>query len=210
MIMEIKPSKDIDQERDLQVLQMLVEAIKILGGPKKLILFRNLTWITSLLRASYALLLKEAGYTYESIAEELGLTRTTVQKMLTADPEAVLKKIKGELSGDEIDEHVAGGLARLAYKAMRTRIIEDEIKNVSETAEVLGVEWAVKILQMIKGLDFPADKSDLVERLRDVYIFNIPALDILESLSYPISSPAILIKEIARVLREKGIHPSKG
>jgi len=50
----------------------------------------------------------------------------------------------------------------------------------------------------------------LQSRLRDLYVFNIPMKNILEELKYPITSPAILIKQIARVLGEKGIHPSKG
>ena len=210
MVMEIKPPKDLDEERDERVLKMLIEALRILGGPKKIILFRNLTWITSFLRASYALILKDAGYTYDAIAEELGITKATVQRMMSADPNIVLKKIQGELTGEEIDEHIAGGLAKLAYKAMKTRVIEEEIKSVSETAEVFGVEWAVKTLELIKGLDFPVDKETLQERLRDVYIFNIPAKEILEELSYPIESPAKLVKGISEVLRKRNIHPSRG
>jgi len=209
-MMEIKPPKDIDVERDEKVLKMLNEAIRILGGPKKLIIFRNLTWITSLLRAGYALLLKDAGYTYEDIAKKLGITKATVQRMMSADPNAVMKKLEGELTGDEIDDHVAGGLAKLAYKAMKTRVLEEEIKSVSDTAEVLGVEWAVKVLQMIKGLDFPVDRENIRERLKGIYIFNISIDDIIKELKYPIDSPAILIKEISRVLRSKGVHPSRG
>ncbi len=209
MVMEIKPPKDRDVERDEQVLRMLIEAMRILGGPRKLVYMRNLTWIPSLVRACYALLLRDAGYTYEAIAEKLGSTKATVQKMLSADPEAVLRKIQSE--GDiEIDDHVAGGIAKLAYKEMRRRVSEEEISLVSETAKVLGVDWAVETMTMIKGLDFPVDKDDLLERLRGVKIFNVPIEEILDNLRYPVRTPAELVKEIAGYLRGRNIHPAKG
>ncbi len=209
MVIEIKPPKDRDVERDEYVFRMLVEAMRILGGPRKLVHMRNLTWIPSLIRASYALLLRDAGYTYEAIAEKLGSTKATVQKMLSADPEAVLKKIQSE-DEVEIDDHVAGGIAKLAYKAMRRKLSEEEISMVSETAKVLGVDWAVETMTMIKGLDFPVDKADLLSRLGGIKIFNVPIGEILDNLSYPIRSPAELVKEIAGYLRKKDIHPSRG
>jgi|Deesub1362A_J573_1020465.scaffolds.fasta_scaffold00012_153 hypothetical protein len=209
MVMEIKPPKDRDVERDEQVLRMLIEAMRILGGPRKLVHMRNLTWIPSLVRACYALLLRDAGYTYEAIAEKLGSTKATVQKMLSADPEAVLRKIQSE-EDVEIDDHVAGGIAKLAYKEMRRRVSEEEISLVSETAKVLGVDWAVETMTMIKGLDFPVDKEDLLERLKGVKIFNVPIEEILDNLRYPIRTPAELVKEIASYLRGKNIHPAKG
>ena len=201
--MEIKPPTDIEKERDERVLLMLIEAIKILGGPRKLIHLRNLTWIPSLLRACYMLLLKDAGYTNEEIAEKLGTTKATIQKMASADPEAVLKKIEGIETGEEVDEHVAGGIAKLAYKAMRRRLTEDEARLISETAEVLGADWAVKLMTSIKGLDFPVEKADLLPRLAGFKIYDIPIEEILDNIEYPIASPAKLVKEVAEYIHKK-------
>ncbi len=201
--MEIKPPTDIEKERDERVLLMLIEAIKILGGPRKLIHLRNLTWIPSLLRACYMLLLKDAGYTNEEIAEKLGTTKATIQKMASADPEAVLKKIEGIETGEEVDEHVAGGIAKLAYKAMRRRLTEDEARLISETAKVLGADWAVKLMTSIKGLDFPVEKADLLPRLAGFKIYDIPIEEILDNIEYPIASPAKLVKEVAEYIHKK-------
>ena len=209
MVMEIKPPKDVDIERDEKVLRMLVEAIKIVGGPRKLIGLRNLTWISSLIRALYTVLLRDAGYTYEEIASKLGVTRATVERIATADPEAVKAKLEGIGEGD-IDDHIAGALAKLAYKEMKRSVIEEERRGYEEAAETLGIDWALKTAKMIKGLDFPVDRQALEERLRGVKIYEYPIEEILDRLEYPIDSPAHLIKSIANVLRSMGRSPSGG
>jgi hypothetical protein len=209
MVMEIKPPKDVDMEREEYVLRMLIEAVRILGGPKRLVGMRNLTWIPSLIRALYALILRDAGYTYERIAEMLGTTKTTIQKMMSAEPESVMRKVRGDEELD-IDDHVAGGIAKLAYREFRKKMIEEELVSVSNTAKTLGVEWAVEVMTMIRGLDFPVYINDLEERLSGIQIFDIPIDEILRNLRYPINSPAELLKEIAEYLRKRDIHPSKG
>ena len=103
-------------------LKMLLEVIDILGGPRKIAEFRTLTWIPSIIKASYALLLQDIGKTTDEIARELGLTKATVQRMLRADEEEVLKKVTGELIDEEkFDEHIAGGLAKLAFKRLKEK-----------------------------------------------------------------------------------------
>ncbi len=210
MVMEIRPPEDIDKKRDEMVLEMLLEALNVLGGPRRIIQFRNLTWIPSIIKANYALLLSQAGKTHEEIAAELGLTKATIDKMLRADPEDVLRKIRGELTEEKIDDHIAGGLAKLAYKNLMRRRAEKEIDSLVPTVESLGVEWAIVVLKKIKGMDFPVDKDSLLRRLAGISIYGVSINEILNNLSFPIESPAALLKAIAEYLRSRGIHPSQG
>jgi len=203
-MMEIKPPTDIDKKRDEEVLRILMEVLDILGGPRKIAEFRTLTWIPSIIKAGYAILLEKAGKTHEEIARELGVTRATVDKMLRANPEEVLKRVRGEIEAEKIDEHIAGGLAKLAYKQMMSKRIEEEITHYSETAETLGVEWAVVLMTKIKGLDFPVDKDRLLERLKGIKIYDIPIEDIVDEIVFPVESPAQLLKEISKVLKSRG------
>jgi len=203
-MMEIKPPTDIEKKRDEEVLRMLMEVLDILGGPRKIAEFRTLTWIPSIIKAGYALLLKRAGKTHEEIARELGVTKATVDRMLRADPEDVMKKLMGEVEAEKIDDHVAGGLAKLAYKQMTDKKIKEEIEHYSETAETLGVEWAVVLMTKLRGLDFPVDKDALLNRLKGIKIFDIPIEDLLEIVKFPIETPAQLLKEVSKALKGKG------
>ncbi len=54
----------------------------MVGGPRKIAEFRTLTWNSSLIKASYAVILSNSGKTAEEIARELGLTKATVTKSL--------------------------------------------------------------------------------------------------------------------------------
>lgn len=209
MVMEIRPPEDIDKKRDELVLEMLIEALNVLGGPRKIIQFRNLTWIPSIIKANYALLLSQAGKTHEEIAAELGLTKATIDKMLRADPKDVLRKIHGELTEEKIDDHVAGGLAKLAYKNLMRRRVEREIDSLVPTVESLGVEWAVVILRKIRGVDFPVDRDSLLRRLAGISIHGVSINEILNNISFPIESPASLLKAVAGYLRSRGVHPSQ-
>lgn len=202
--MEIKPPTDIEKKRDEKVLGILMEVLNVLGGPRKIVEFRNLTWIPSIIKAGYALLLKEAGKTHEEIAKELGVTKATVDRMLRADPDEVMRKVSGELVEEKIDEHIAGGLAKIGYKQLKEKAIREEIEHYSETAETLGVEWAVILMTKMRGLDFPVDKDTILERLRGIKIFDIPVGEILDEIVFPIETPAQLLKEVSRVLKTKG------
>ncbi len=110
-----------------RVMKIFLEAIRILGGPKELILtHHHLTWLPALLEAAYVIILHEEHHkTKDEIASELGLTKQTVSNILSSDPEQVMSKIKGELEEDK-KIHVAGGLAKLAYKEVKKREIEGD------------------------------------------------------------------------------------
>lgn len=96
------------------------ECINILGGLKKLMEYRNLTWLPSLAEASYVVVLKEELMkTNREIAETLGITEQTVRNILQADEEEVKRYIGGET--EKVDEHKAGGIAKLAYKNIKRK-----------------------------------------------------------------------------------------
>jgi len=180
------------------------EAIKMLGGLKKLVEFRNLTWLPSLAEAAYVVVLKNETFkTYKEIAEILGITEQTVKNIATADEEEVKKYIEGELE-ERPKEHIAGGIAKLAYKKLKEegRLETEEIELKKEEMEVLDVDWAVHVLAKIRGLDFPASKEQLMERLKGIVIKGKKIEEILDKLEYPIKSPADLLHKIKMHLEE--------
>ena len=194
-----KPEFDKIAER------VFLKAIELVGGLKKLAEFRNLTWLPSLAKAAYVVVLKNEGmYTNFKIASEIGISEQTVENILRADESEIEKWLEGEI--EEIDEHKAGGLAKLAYKKLKEEgrleveeISKEDMKHVKEAFE-LDIAWAVIVLTRIKGLDFPVGKEQLRERLEGLEIKNKPIEEYLEKLEYPISSPAELLKKLKRVI----------
>ena len=114
-MVEVTPQvHDLDQ----RAFRVFLKAIEVLGGPRSLIEHRRLTWLPSLMEAAYAVVLKEEGHkTADDIASFLGLSSAAVRNLLAAQPEAVAERLRGEL-GEEQRVHVAGGLAKLAYRAL--------------------------------------------------------------------------------------------
>ncbi len=189
---------------DKMAEKVFFESIKMLGGLKKLIEYRNLTWLPSLAEAAYVIVLKnEAFKTYKEIAKELGITEQTAKNIATADEEEVKRYIEGELE-ERPKEHIAGGIAKLAYKKLKEegRLDEEEVEIKHDEIEVLGIDWAVHVLTRIKGLDFPVERDQLMERLRGLVIKGKKAEEILEKLEYPIKTPAELLHKIKVHLEE--------
>ncbi|CUU02725.1 probable regulatory domain-containing protein [Candidatus Thermokryptus mobilis] len=107
----------LEEQVDELVLKVFLKALDIVGGPRKLILYRHLTWVPSLIEACYAVVLKEKFFKTESeIASILGLTKQTVRNILTAKTEGIRENIETELKKKTIKTHVAGALAKLAFK----------------------------------------------------------------------------------------------
>ncbi len=103
---------------DAMAEKVFLEALGIAGGLKALVQYRNLTWLPSLAEAAYVVVLKEeAQKTTAEIAAELGITQQTVRNILSAKEEAVKEFLKGER--DRASEHIAGGLAKLAYRRLK-------------------------------------------------------------------------------------------
>ncbi len=183
---------------DRMAEKVFYESIKILGGLKKLIEYRNLTWLPSLAEAAYVVVLKnEAFKTYAEIARELGITEQTVKNIATADEEEVKKYLEGELE-ERPREHVAGGIAKLAYNKLKSEggLDEEEVVLRDEEIEVLDIDWAVHVLVRIKGMHFPVSREDLLERLKGMVIKGKKIEDILDKMEYPVKSPADLLHKI--------------
>ncbi|NPA38544.1 MAG: hypothetical protein GXN99_01985 [Candidatus Nanohaloarchaeota archaeon] len=209
MVIEVKP---VEENVDAKAIRVFLKTIELLGGPRKLIEYRNLTWLPSLMTASYAIVYaKDKGYTAETIANILGISTTTARNILRADEEAVKARLemlaneKAESLGEEKRTHIAGGLAKLAYKEIQQG--RDEINLAlalgQEVSKSLGVDWAVKVLSMLKGTDFPIEKEHLISKLKGIKIKGKPIEEIAEKLNYPIATPAQLLHEIAQAIKEE-------
>ncbi len=196
-----------DQIRDFDVdtwaIRVFLKALELIGGPRKLMEYRNLTWIPSLMVASYAVVLKEfALKTEDEIAEFTGVSRQTIRNILRADENLGLKKIMGEIESKDVKVHTAGSLAKLALKEIKEG--RDHIVIFSKAFEIayesLGITWPIEVLRRIKGLDFPVEKDQLLERLAGLTIEGKSSEEILEQISYPVASPAELLHKIKQVL----------
>ncbi len=186
---------------DKLALRVFKKAIELLGGPRHIIQHRNLTWLPSLMEASYVWILYTLGRkTHKDIAAELGLTPQTVKKILSADVESVKKKIE---LGEKVDVHVAGGIARWAWEEVQREgsYTPDEWDLMESVGSAIA-PWTVVVLKAIRGLNFPVERPELEGRLLPLgKIENVPVSEILDKLNYPISTPAELIKGIKEVLQ---------
>lgn len=191
-------SSPVTENIDYLAERVFEESINILGGLKKLVEYRNLTWLPSLAEASYVIVLKnELMKTKREIAEYLGITAQTVENILRAKEELVEKFLKGEL--DKIDQHKAGGLAKLAYKKVKE---EKGIFIKEKELEVLGIDWALKVLVKLRGANFPIEKEGLKERLEGIIIKGKKVEDIIEKMEFPLRSPAEVLHQIKVSIEE--------
>ena len=112
---EIKP-----QEVDIDKIAMDIfnKALDIAGGPRKLIKYRNLTWVPALIESAYTVLHEEQKKTEREIAEFLGITEQSVKNILRANVEEVEKRLSEYFEEEEtkVHTHIAGGLAKMAYQ----------------------------------------------------------------------------------------------
>jgi len=189
-------------------MKVFMKALEILGGPRKLIEYRRLTWLPSLMTACYAVVLKELYHkTTDDIARELGISEGTVRNIMASDEEAVMKKIKGELTEEEFKTHVAGGLAKLAWREVKRRVDEHTafIESSREALEAVeGPMWAVRTLMAIKGTDFPIERAEaLEEKLRGIEAYGFDLGEVARELEYPIRTPAELLRKLSAKLKEK-------
>ena len=220
MVVEVKP-REVDY--DSLALRVFLKAIELIGGPRALFEYRNLTWVPSLMEAAYAVVLKyEAMKTDDEIAEFIGITKQTVRNMLSADPELVMMKLRGELESGDVKVHTAGGLAKKAYEEVKkgndyvafvTYLCEEYIKKPMEAAESgqpaatcpdIGLVWPVYVLKAIKGMNFPIEESkreELKERLKGIFVKESPAEELVDKLEFPVKSPADLLHKLAAAVK---------
>lgn len=217
MVIQIGAPAVSEVEVEHLVNRVFFKAIELLGGLNKLAEYRTLTWLPSLARAAFVVVLKEEYMkTDEEIAYKVGLTKNTVRNILRADPELALQKIKAmeELVSEEARElkvHTAGGIAKLAYKEIKaghdaqtllqffSTLAEDLVKG-------LDIPWAYLVLRKTKGIKYPINSAEeLKEKLDGLTIKGIPIEEIINSIQYPIKTPAVLIHEIKEYLKLKEV-----
>ncbi|NPA39730.1 MAG: bacterio-opsin activator, partial [Thermodesulfobacteria bacterium] len=208
MVLTIDKAVTSEAELEHLVNRVFFRSIDLLGGLSKLAEFRTLTWLPSLARAAFVVVLKEEYMkTDEEIAYKVGLTKNTVRNILRADPELALKKIKAmeELVSEEARDlkvHTAGGIAKLAYKEVKEgKDAKTLVHYCSVVAEdivkTLDIPWAYLVLRKTKGIKYPINSpEELKERLSGINIKGVPAEEVLENLQYPIKTPAYLLHEI--------------
>ena len=206
-MIEVRPSiEDLDRK----VLRTFMKAIEILGGPRKLIEYRHLTWLPSLMEACYVVVLKQEHLrTEDDIARELGVSRETVRRILSSDPKTVMERVKGEIRAGELREHIAGGIAKIAWEEVRrgrwdVDLIIDSSRRALEAIE--GPTWAIMTLMRIKGMDFPLkDSSELEKRLEGVRAYGIERSKVVKKIEYPVNNPAELLRKMSeRIKAELG------
>ncbi len=203
MVIEVSPIKE---DYDKVALKVFMKSLEVLGGPKKLIEYRNLTWLPSLMIASYAIVLRElAHWSTDLIASYLGSTKQTIKKILEADPDLVMKKIHKEIEAKEVKEHTAGGIAKIAWNEIKSG--REEISfmiDISKQAieSIGGPTWAIETLVKIKGLDFPIEDSKVLEeRLKGIKVLGKDLRELVKELEYPIKNPAELLKKLSRKIK---------
>ncbi len=190
-------------------IRVFLKALEILGGPRKLVELRNLTWITSLMEASYAVVMwEELNKTEDEIAEFLGLSRQTVRNILKADPELVMQKIEGELKDKTHKAHTAGGLAKYALREIKAG--RDNLSVFMQAFEQafsdLGVEWPVHVLRKLKGTDFPISRTDLSVKLKGLKILGTDIEKILSDIEIDMfESPRDVLRSISERIKIKKI-----
>ena len=198
-------------EKGLEQLvdRVFFKSIDLLGGLKRLAEYRTLTWLPSVARAAFAVVLREEYLKSEDeIAEYVGLTRNTVRNILRADPDLAMQKIAKyeELTPEERREmkvHTAGGLAKMAYKLVKegqeAQTLLEFCRGMSQEAlEAAGCEapWAYLVLKSIKGMHYPILSSEeLQERLKGLSIKGHDGSEVAKNLVYPIVSPAKLLRD---------------
>jgi len=195
--MEVISSPISTADVDHLAERVFQECINILGGLRRLTYYRNLTWLPSLAEAAYAVVLKgELFKTNREIAKELGISEQTVKNILQADEKEVERFIMGEV--EKVDEHKAGGIAKLAYKRVKK---EKGIFIKEEELDVLGIAWALIVLVRLKGADFPLDREELKTRLKGTTIKGVPAEEIIEKMKFPVKSPAEVLRQIRELTK---------
>lgn len=207
----------IIKEAELEhlVTRVFFKAIELLGGLHKLTEFKTLTWLPSLARASFVVVLKEEYMkTDEEIAQKVGLTKNTVKNILRADPELALQKIKSleTLISEEVKElkiHTAGGIAKLAYKEIKEGHEAQTLLYycslvATELVRALDIPWAYLLLKRSKGIKYPINSpAELKEKIKDLVIKGFSFEEISDNIHYPIKSPAMLIHEVKQYLMLK-------
>jgi probable regulatory domain-containing protein len=214
MILNIKTN---DKEIKYLAERVFFKSIDLVGGLDKLAEFRTLTWLPSLARAAFVIVLKEEYLkTEDEIAKFVGLTRNTVRQIVRADPNLALYKIQHleELSEEEkkqLKVHTAGGIAKLAYKLVKngedSQTLMEYCRGMAEgIVKECDAPWSYLVLKNLKGVTYPINSADeIIERFKHLSIKGINATEIIKNITYPVKNPAEFLKEIKDYLASKEV-----
>ena len=197
--------KDLDLHEvspDGKALRVFLKALDLVGGPRKVLQYRNLTWIPSLLEASYAVVLSlDFGKTAEEIAEELGITVQTVRNLLRADPKKVKEKLRDEVQKKEVKVHTAGGMAKWAYEEVNSGRESESLflSTIEQISEIFGIRWPLQVLKRVSKEDFPIERARLRELLGGIS-FDGDQEKILDRLPEKVESPIELIRTLGEIM----------
>ncbi len=213
IIINNKPAEVNNAELEQLVSRVFFKAIDLLGGLRSLTEYRTLTWLPSLARAAYAVVLSEEYMKTElEIAQILGVTRNTVRTMLHADPNTALEKIRMlEEEGTPTENkvltvHLAGAIARLAYKMIKEgqeaqSLLEFCRQMAQDSLKVCDTPWAYLLLKHSKGIKYPITSPEQINELfGDLVVAGKKMSEIAEYLFYPIKNPAQLLHEVKEYL----------
>ena len=199
-------NQEIRQETaDAKAMRIFLKALELAGGPQKLIEYRNLTWIPSLLQAAYAIVLsREFNRSAEEIARTLGVSTQTIRNILHASPEKVREKLASELENREVKVHTAAGLAQWAYQEIQAgnesiHFLESTFQQVSD---LLDLAWPLEVLRRIRGQRFPLRREELGSLLSDVVIEGKRFPELAPKLPETITSPSQLLKYLKQSLTD--------
>lgn len=209
MVIEVKGPQFEKDDIENFAGRVFFKCIDLLGGLNKLALFRTLTWLPSLARASFSVVLKEEYLkTEDEIAKYVGLTRNSVRNILRAKIDISPEKLEEFLEeqkekGKELKIHIAGSIAKLAYKLVKegeeSQILLEFSRKISQDAIYeFDIPWAYLVLKNTKGLKYPINShEELIERIGEIKLPNgVEIKDILNKLKYPIKNPSELLHEI--------------
>jgi len=102
---------------------------------------------------------------------------------------------------DEVERESFGSPAELLHS------LSEAIRKLEERGELpvtarRGINWAVEVLKRIKGLEFPATKQQIAERLKDLSWHGISMDKILSEIEKDsFASPAELLHELSEAIK---------
>ncbi len=213
LIINNKPAQIDNADLEQLVSRVFFKSIDLLGGIRNLTEYRTLTWLPSLARSAYAVVLREEYLKSEvEIAQIIGLTRNTVRNILHADPNAALDKIRmieqesAPAENKVLTVHLAGAIAKLAYKMIKEgqeaqSLLEFCRQMTQDSLKVCDTPWAYLVLKHSKGMRYPITSAEqLLEKLGNLKINDFSMEQIAAELFYPIRNPAQLLHEIKEFL----------
>ncbi len=161
------------------------------------------------MEAAYAVVLfNDYMKTETEIAELLGLTKNTVSQILRADPAIVKEKPEGTIR-EGVKTHIAGALAKIAdreIKAGRNNV--DLFTRFSP--KTLEYTRTIEVLIRVKGVNFPAGRDGLIEKLSDLTVEGRSLKNLLEEMDaslFPMKNPSELLHWIKQQLKNGYNYP---